>query len=225
MFKIKICGVTSAADAAMCADAGAEAIGLNFYPKSPRCVSLETAREIVDSIRETTLAKVGVFVNAPAKEVQQTATELDLDFVQIHGDEPPEYLAELAGRKVIRAFRCRDEGLAAVEAYLAESTANLAAVLIDAYSPGAYGGTGEVVDWTTLVKYGGEIEELPLILAGGLTPANVAEAIESTWAYAVDTASGVELSPGVKDTEKTRAFVAEARRAFGATDETRIGHG
>jgi phosphoribosylanthranilate isomerase len=213
MFQIKICGVTSAADATMAVEAGADAIGLNFYPASPRCLTLEVARHICTAIGSSA-AKVGVFVNATAEEVFKTASTLQLDCVQIHGDEPPAYLSELTGLRIIRAFRCRDDGLAPVHAYITECHAPLAAVLIDAYSPEAYGGTGHVVDWNMLAPYAGTIEGVPLILAGGLQAENIARAIETSRCAAVDTASGVESSPGRKDAAASAAFVAQARLAF-----------
>ena len=153
-------------------------------------------------------------MNATAAEVVRMANELQLNYVQIHGDEPPEYLSQLGNLPVIRAFRCRDDGLAPVEDYLAKCQSPPAAVLIDAYSAGAYGGTGHVVDWDMLAEQGGAIAGVPLILAGGLTAKNIAAAIETARPTAVDTASGVESSPGKKEPSATQAFVAEARRAF-----------
>ena len=224
MFRIKICGVTRPADAALAAAAGADALGLNFYPGSKRCIDLATAHSIRETARAAAArppAIVGVFVNAAVEEVHRTAAELSLDYVQLHGDEPPEYLAELAGLRVIRAFRCREGGLAPLESYLARCASPPAAVLLDAYAAEAYGGTGRRVDWSPLAAYAGAIAGLPLILAGGLHAENVAAAIETARPAAVDTASGVESSPGVKDAAAVRAFVDGAIRGFSATDEHR----
>lgn len=216
MFHIKICGVTRPEDAAAAAAAGADAIGLNFYAESPRCVSEAQARAILAAAGGE-MTRVGVFVNAPAAEVARTADALELAYVQLHGDEPPETLAELAGRQVIRAFRMDGRGLDPLEEYLErcdELGALPAAVLIDAHRPDQYGGTGTTVDWQLLVDQRSQLGGLPLILAGGLNCENVEEAIGVVKPSAVDTASGVEVSPGIKDPEAIAQFVALARQAF-----------
>lgn len=210
LFRIKICGVTRPEDAAMIAEAGADAIGLNFYPNSPRFVSDERATEIIAALPPG-VAKVGVFVNADADTIRQKAESLGLDWVQLHGDEPPEFIAELPGLAVIRAVRLQD----GVSVVLPTAKGKLVrppnAVLIDAYSSSAYGGTGETIAWDHIPEARRHLAGLPVILAGGLTAENVAEAIRMARPDAVDVASGVESSPGVKHLAKVSEFVAAAR--------------
>jgi phosphoribosylanthranilate isomerase len=212
LFHIKICGVTCAEDAAAVAEAGADCIGLNFYPNSVRYVPPERARAVVDAIPASVL-KAGVFVNAPAGEIQKLAVDLSLDFVQLHGDEPPETLAELAGHQVIKAFRLGPDGLRPVAEYLDrcyQLAAMPAMVLLDAFQPGVYGGAGQTADWSAAAGYHDLGAGPALILAGGLTPENVAAAIAAVRPAAVDVASGVEFSPGRKDRAKLDAFIRAA---------------
>ena len=216
MFRIKICGLTDPEDAQSAVEAGADAIGLNFYARSLRAVSVDRANEIV---HEDNIAaqRVGVFVNMPADAVRTVASTLCLKGVQLHGDEPPQWIAELSGYRVIRARRMGDQGIATLAEDLeACRTAGRApdALLVDAMSPGRYGGTGETVSWTGLANYQSWLGDVPLILAGGLTPENVADAIRTVRPWGVDVASGVESAPGVKDHAKMRCFVEEARQAF-----------
>jgi len=216
VFRIKICGITCIEDALAAGEAGADAIGLNFYPPSPRCVDDDLAEEIA-AATPAGVAKVGLFVDAEAAEIDRRCDRLGLDWVQLHGDERPEYLAELAGRPVLKAFRCRTAGLDEVVAYL-DRCGTLeslpAAVLLDAYQPGQYGGTGHRLDWPALAATKHVLRAMPLVLAGGLTADNVAEAVRIVGPHAVDTASGVELHPGRKDAAKVAAFCAAARAAF-----------
>jgi phosphoribosylanthranilate isomerase len=217
MFRVKICGITTPEDGAYAIRAGADAIGLNFYSGSRRCVDRQRADQIIGALPSGAI-KVGVFVNASAAEVHDTADALRLEFVQLHGDEPPEMLAELADLQVIRAFRFGPLGWDPCRSYLdcCDRLASLpCALLVDAYRQGEYGGTGEAPDWPTIRKHRELHLGLPLILAGGLRPDNVARAIAIAEPYSVDTASGVESSPGVKDHSKLASFVAAARRAFG----------
>lgn len=217
MFRIKICGITTPADAQSAVAAGADAIGLNFFAASPRRVSLEQARPIVAAVGDRA-CKVGLFVNHSAAEICQRYDELGLDLVQLHGDEPAELLAALAGRPVMRAFRSGGD-FRAVAAYLArcgELRCLPRLVLVDALSAGRYGGTGVTADWQAIAEHRTSFGEVPLVLAGGLRPDNVAQAIAAVRPDAVDTASGVESSPGVKSPELVRAFVDAARKAFGA---------
>jgi phosphoribosylanthranilate isomerase len=210
-FRVKICGITRPEDASMAAGAGADAIGLNFYPGSPRCVTLEQAQAIAAAM-PAGVARVGVFVNADLAEMRRIADSVPLDYVQLHGDEPPQAIAAL-DVPVIRAFRCGSAGLMPVGLYLeaCRQAGRLpAAVLIDAYAPGAFGGTGQTLDWPALAAGREHLAGLPLILAGGLTAENVAAAIAAARPDGVDTASGVESSPGVKDAARVRAFVAAA---------------
>jgi phosphoribosylanthranilate isomerase len=216
LFRIKICGITNVADAREAADAGADAIGLNFYSGSPRCISEETAEEIV-RILPADVAKVGVFVNMPSSDVARLADRLRLDWIQLHGDEPPEVIAELKPRRVIRALPCGKGGLPAVVQYLekCESEGGLPdALLADAAAGSAYGGTGLTAEWGQLVPPRSWLHSIPLILAGGLRPDNIASAIATVQPDAVDTASGVEVSPGKKDRDRLHAFVNTARHAF-----------
>jgi phosphoribosylanthranilate isomerase len=215
MFRIKICGITRVEDAVMAAQAGADAIGLNFYPKSPRFLDAATARQIVAALPGG-IAKVGLFVNAAAADICRTFDELGLDLIQLHGDEPPELLAELGPRPVMRAFRLQS-GLDEAVNYL-DQCRRLNCLprmaLIDAYVAGMYGGTGGRCDWEMIRGYLALAGYPPLVLAGGLTADNVAEAIHTVRPAAVDTASGVESSPGRKDPAAVAAFVRTACEAF-----------
>jgi phosphoribosylanthranilate isomerase len=216
LFRIKICGITSAADGSWAAESGADAVGLNFVPSSPRCVTTETARRIVQALPPG-VRKVGVFVNSAPAEILQIASDVGLDTLQLHGDEPPEDLRSLADWPLLRAFRIRRGDEPRVEDYLARCRAvgRLPdAVLVDAWQSGAYGGTGRLVDWGLARELGERLVDMPLILAGGLTPDNVADAIQVAQPAGVDTASGVESRPGQKDPERVRAFVVAARQAF-----------
>jgi phosphoribosylanthranilate isomerase len=215
MFRIKICGITSVADGLCVARSGADAVGLNFCPSSPRHIDLWLAEEIVAAL-PSGIARVGVFVNAPAAEVGRIARQLRLDYVQLHGDEPPEYLTQLAGLPIVRAFRGTND-FQSVIAYLAACRAlghAPAAVLVDAFQAGQYGGTGQSPDWSAVARARLAWTDVPLVLAGGLQAANVAAAIQEVRPTAVDTASGVESSPGRKSAERVAAFVAAAQGAF-----------
>jgi phosphoribosylanthranilate isomerase len=216
MFRIKICGITTVDDARVAASAGADAVGLNFYPKSPRWIDADQARRIVEALPDG-VAKVGLFVNPPEADVCRTFDDLRLDLVQLHGDKPPEFLARLGDRPVVRAFRLGEAGLAPVVEYL-DRCRRLDClprmVLLDSLVKGAYGGTGKVTDWTAAARYPVGDWHPPLVLAGGLTPDNVAEAIRAVRPAAVDTASGVESSPGRKAEAAVRQFVRRALDAF-----------
>lgn len=214
MFCIKICGITSVADALLAAEAGADAIGLNFYDKSPRYVTAERAKEICDALPGG-VARIGVFVNSLPQGIIATVNRVGLNAVQLHGDEGPDFLAALAKLSVIKAFRCKESTLDRVKAFLdlCLDTSVPSAVLLDAHAPGNYGGTGQVLDWKGLRGERAKLQGLPLILAGGLTPQNVAEAIRLARPDAVDTASGVESAPGQKDPAKVRAFIVAAKAA------------
>jgi phosphoribosylanthranilate isomerase len=217
-FRVKICGITNVEDALAAVDAGAEAIGLNFFRGSRRCIGAEEARRITEAVAGRT-ACIGVFVNDRAETIRAVCAEAGLKLVQLHGDEPPEFLKQLySGLQVIRARRLGAGGLPAVAADVAECRAACGfapyAVLIDASVAGAFGGTGCTADWQRMVGFRQWVGEPPLILAGGLTPDNVAEAIRIVEPHAVDVASGVESSPGKKDRSKMRDFVAAARNAF-----------
>lgn len=197
--RVKICGITSVADALLTEQAGADAIGINFIRASKRFVTAEQARAISQSVGPL-LTTVGIFMNQPLSEVKAIARSLHLHAVQLHGDETAAYAAEL-GREftVIKAFSFTPQ---LTPELLAHFPAD--AILLDGIKPGS----GQSFQWTDAVALKG----LPkLILAGGLTPANVAEAISILEPYAVDLASGVEASPGVKDPAKVHAFIRNAR--------------
>ncbi len=221
MFRVKICGITRVQDALAAARAGADAIGLNFYEKSPRFVSPEFARQVAAALVANSLAegvlRVGVFVNSSVDQVKQIAAAADLDAVQLHGDEPAEAIRDLAPLRVIRARRMDARGVGPIEDDLdrCRSLGRLPdALLVDAAAPGSYGGTGQTVDWGLLAEHGQWRHGVPLILAGGLQCENVAEAIRAVRPHGVDTASGVESAPGVKDHEKVAAFVKRALDAM-----------
>ncbi len=217
LFRIKICGITSAEDALVAADAGADAIGLNFYEPSPRCVDARIAERIAASL-PTAVMKVGVFVNASADRIIELYDRLELGCIQLHGDEPAEFPAGLGGRPYIRAIRMQHD-LSAAETYMKQSLDQgtpPAGMLIDAYQRGIFGGTGQVVDWQRLVQEKPVLGGIKLILAGGLNPENVADGIQSVGPDAVDVASGVESRPGVKDPSLVRLFVERAAAAFAA---------
>lgn len=216
MFQVKICGITTVEDALAVAEAGADAVGLNFYPASARWIDELTAAEIVAALPPG-VCKIGLFVNAGPAEICAVHDRLGLDMIQLHGDEPPEFLPQLGSRPIVRAFRCGEDGPQPALRYL-DRCAQLGrapeAVLMDAFRPGHYGGTGATINWLTLVDHHLHTSMPPLILAGGLRPETVAEAISVVHPAAVDTASGVEFSPGHKDPRKVAAFVAAARGAF-----------
>jgi len=200
--KIKICGITTVADAAAAAEAGADLIGLMFYEKSPRHISLKTAAKIAGAIPAYVL-KTGVFVNPPEELVTRAIGECGLNFLQFHGDEPPEFCVQF-GIMSMKAFRIRDRrSLKSLPDYSTD------AWLLDACAAGARGGTGEKFNWKLAVeakKFG-----RPIFLAGGLTPENIAEAVRGVQPFGVDVSSGVESAPGKKDHTKVRAFIAAAR--------------
>ena len=203
--RVKICGVTNVADATAAVCSGADLIGLNFYPASPRCVDLSTALEIRRVI-PAGIWCVGVFVNAEREYISQIATRLALDAVQFHGDEQA---ADLVGWSctTIKAVRMRPDRLPFNwEQYPVDY------LLLDTYKPGQYGGTGEAFVWEHLSHLLARWMRR-LILAGGLTPYNVAEAVRALRPWAVDVASGVESAPGRKDPEKLRAFITNAKTA------------
>jgi phosphoribosylanthranilate isomerase len=218
LFRIKICGVTSAKDAQLIALAGADAIGLNFYPNSPRYIEPLAAEKMAPTISPK-LARVGVFVNSPVDFLLDTAARLNLDWIQLHGDETPEIIAALAGRAVIKVFRFQVGAWETAGAYL-QQCRNLgtspAAVMVDAAQPGEYGGTGQTIDWGLLAEGRPVLAGLPFVLAGGLTPFNVVDAVSIAKPDAVDVASGVESKPGTKDLMLIRAFVTSAKKAFEA---------
>lgn len=201
----KICGITSVADALVAAEAGADAIGLVFYGKSPRAVSIAQAREIIAALPPF-VTTVGLFVNASRCEINETLDAVALDVLQFHGDETP---ADCEGfhRPWYKALRVRagDDIRAEAARY-----AGARAVLLDTFVAGVPGGTGEMFDWSLVPA---DLPK-PLILAGGLTPQNVQQAIERVHPFAVDVSGGVELRKGVKDAARVREFVGQVRASM-----------
>jgi phosphoribosylanthranilate isomerase len=214
MFTIKICGISRPEDALAVAHAGGDAIGLNFYPTSPRAIDLGRASDILATL-PAGIIKVGLFVNAEAAEIRQTYDALGLDLIQLHGDEPPEYLALLGGRPVMKAFRASGaEGLRSIADYLSACRALgrlPRLILLDAPLASGFGGSGKLADWELARKYRENFGTPEMVLAGGLKPENVAEAVLATGLRAVDTASGVELRPGIKDASKVAEFVKRVK--------------
>ena len=199
MVKIKICGFTNAENAQQAALAGIDAIGLNFYAKSPRHIDIDSAREIVAALPPF-VNKVGLFVNANPSLIDEVLCEVALDTLQFHGDESPSDCAQYE-MPFIKAIRVSPE-LDLIKA--ANEYSQASALLLDTYQPDVYGGSGKSFDWSLA-----NIElDLPIILAGGLTPDNVSAAIDIVQPYAVDVSSGVESAKGLKDIDKIRAFIS-----------------
>ena len=200
----KICGITRIEDALIAAEAGADAIGLVFYAKSPRAVSIQQARDIVAAL-PAFVTTVGLFVNASREELNDVLAGVALDLLQFHGDETPAE-CERYRRPYIKALRVKPGDDIA---QLAAPYAKARGILLDTYVPGVPGGTGAVFDWR-LVPHG---LSQPVILAGGLSADNVQAAIEQVRPYAVDVSGGVEASKGIKDAGKIRAFMRAVGRS------------
>ncbi|PLX99780.1 MAG: phosphoribosylanthranilate isomerase [Desulfuromonas sp.] len=199
--RIKICGITNVDDALAAVVAGADALGFVFYDKSPRCVTTAKVREIVSELPPF-VTTVGLFVNAPPGEIRQTMTESGVQVIQLHGDEMPEE-CRIESYPVVKALRVKDvASLAGADAF------PVSALLLDAWSDKEYGGSGKSFDWQLAKNL---TADKPLILAGGLKPENVAEAIRQVRPYAVDVSSGVESAPGRKDHEKIKQFIKQVR--------------
>jgi phosphoribosylanthranilate isomerase len=203
MTKVKICGITNLEDALFAADAGADALGFNFYQKSPRYIDPLEAQKIIERLLPF-VCVIGVFVNeSEPQRVAEIAAQLKLSAIQLHGDESPDYCSQLSEWRVIKALRVDPNFKPAHVGRYAVS-----AILLDAYKKGEYGGTGEIFAWDIAkeaVQYG------RIILAGGLTLENVSVAVKTVRPYAVDVASGVESSPGKKDRNKVREFIIKVR--------------
>jgi len=200
MTRVKICGITNVEDALQAAACGADALGFVFYAKSPRCVSPQQARAIIAELPPL-VTTVGLFVNAESETIRETASHCGLDRVQLHGDETPD-ACRLSPLRVIKALRIRDA------ASLARADEYPVALLLDAWSDQVYGGSGQSFDWQLARELAGR---RPIILAGGLTPENVAAAVSRVKPYAIDVSSGVERSPGQKDHLKVAEFIRRAR--------------
>ena len=208
MTKVKICGITNIEDARLAVALGADMLGFNFYEQSPRYISPREARRLIDDLPKDS-ENVGVFVNMEGSRIGELVDLLGLQTVQLHGDETNDFVSRLrrkTGAKIIKAIRVGPGfEISSIAHYGADS------ILLDAYTKGQYGGTGERFEWSVAadaVKLASEV-----ILAGGLTPENVAEAVRAVRPYAVDVASGVESAPGKKNPAKLEAFIANAKQA------------
>jgi len=208
--RVKICGITNTEDALVAAEAGADLLGFIFYPPSPRSVTPGQAHRIIETLRVSLspcprVSFVGVFVDEDPDSVRQIVARCGLDYAQFHGAEPPEMVRALMdeGIGVIKGFRVRN-GTSLAELGRYQPTV----YLLDAYVPGQPGGTGQTFDWQLAVQakeYG------PILLAGGLIPNNVAQAVRTVHPWGVDVASGVEAAPGRKDHEQVRRFIIAAK--------------
>jgi len=201
--KVKICGVTSPGEALLAADLGADFVGLNFHPPSPRYLEPERAAEIAGAVRGR-VKTVGVFVNRGAAEVEEIGRRVGLDFYQFHGDEEPEAVAPFADR-AIRALRVESEA----DPALLDGWEAVWGLLFDARDPRAYGGSGRGWNYGSLGRLRGAASSRPVFLAGGLAPANVRAAIAAARPWAVDVCSGVEAVPGRKDPALMERFFKE----------------
>ena len=203
--KVKICGLTNYLDAAVAVDLGADLLGFNFYPKSPRFVTLEQAAQIINKL-PAFIHVAGVFVNASLDQIKEAISECNLDWVQLHGDESPEFCESLRSINVrtMKAIRVKDqEDIERAESFFTD------AVLLDAFDPEKYGGTGLTFDWNII----GHINKR-IFLAGGINPDNVAAAIE-LGVYGIDVCSGIEAKPGKKDHRKMRKLFENIQRLRG----------
>jgi len=200
--RVKICGITNLADAQVAVEAGADALGFIFYDQSPRFIPTKTAAEISRALPPFTL-RVGVFVNPAEELVRRAIGECGLSLLQFHGDEPPEFCTQF-GLMSMKAFRMRDAGsLKELPRYQTD------AWLLDAYSSDTLGGTGEQFNWDVAIE--AQRFGKPVFLAGGLTPENVAQAIQQVKPFGVDVSSGVESAPGKKDHARVRMFINAAK--------------
>ena len=199
--KVKICGMTQLKDALFAVEQGVDAVGFIFYKKSPRAVTMKTVREIITKLPPL-VDTVGVFVNESAERLNKIADYCGLDLVQLHGEESPAFCRKIH-RRVIKAFRVKDlQSIKQLEKF------SVSGFLLDTFSDDLHGGTGKTFDWNLALpakKMG------PVILAGGLTPRNILQAVRQVRPYGVDVCSGVEKSPGIKDLEKVRAFLKNIR--------------
>lgn len=206
---VKICGLVRGDEAASVADAGADAVGINFWPGSKRHVPLAEARPWLRDLAGR-VVRVAVTVNATDDELRRLRDSGVVDWIQLHGDETPDRVGSLMrqGLPVFKALGLRDRAM--LDSAGAHPPGTL---LLDAYAPGLYGGSGETMDWTLGAEAVVRWPRRQIVLAGGLTPENVAAAIRQVRPAAVDVASGVESAPGRKDPAKVRRFLEEARRA------------
>lgn len=201
--KVKICGLTRPEDVRAAVEYGADAIGLVFYPPSPRSVPIEQARALAAMV-PAFVTVVGLFVNPEPEAVEEVLTSVPLDLLQFHGDESPEFCAQF-GRRWIKAIRVREAGQ--IERAF-EDYGNASGLLVDAWDPDRYGGTGKAFNWQLIPRE----RPLPLILAGGLSSDNVSAAVEQVRPWAVDVSGGVEKGKGIKDKRKIFHFINEVHR-------------
>jgi phosphoribosylanthranilate isomerase len=211
MTLVKICGIREVEHALVAVEAGADMLGLNFYPPSPRYVTVEQARFVRDAVRQVDpdgrVRLVGLFVNEAPENMNAVAAEVGLDVIQLSGDEPATIIAEL-DRPAIASMRVDSSGKLDEEGRFRElAAAAPMAIMVDAHVPGMYGGTGTVADWFVAADFA---LRYPVILAGGLRPDTAADAIKRVKPYAIDVSSGVETN-GVKDPARIRAFIAAAK--------------
>ncbi len=221
--RIKVCGLRQLADLEVLAGAGVDSVGINLVPKSRRYVETARAVELSGRAAELGLLRVAVVMNPSAAELSKLLSEVEVDWVQLHGVEPPAIAAACGELPILKvtSWTGRPQEADLVRAWFRSArTGRLRAWLVDAYAPADGGGTGKVARWDLLHPRPAPFGNLPLILAGGLTPDNVAEAIDISRADGVDTASGVELAAGLKSPELIRAFAAAAEQALssGASD-------
>ena len=199
--KVKICGMTNLKDVKVAVDGGVDAVGFIFYKKSPRSVTMQAVRKIVLELPPF-VDSVGIFVNETAEQINKIADRCNLDRVQLHGNESPSFCKKIR-RRVIKAIRVKD-----IQSLKKLSDYPVSSFLLDTFSEDQYGGTGRVFDWNLAYpakKYG------PIILAGGLTPNNVRQAIQRIQPYGVDVCSGVESQPGIKDHKKMQIFLKNVK--------------
>jgi phosphoribosylanthranilate isomerase len=211
MTKIKICGIRNLSDAIVAIDAGADMLGFNFYPLSPRSISVENCRQINSILKQEypQILRVGVFVNLEALQIKNIMDDCFLNLAQLHGDESPVILSEFSGN-AFKAFRGVPTE-STIKDYLSSGSTRNPAFLLDASVQGQYGGSGITSDWNKAA----ELAKLyPLLLAGGLKPENVTDAITQVQPWGVDTASGVESTPGKKDKSKMLDFVKAVKSCF-----------
>jgi phosphoribosylanthranilate isomerase len=206
MVRVKICGITNIEDALAAARLGADALGFVFYPKSPRYIPPDRAAEIINAVPPF-VTTVGVFVDPSPDELERVIERCRLDYVQLHGSESPQFCCEMSlslGRRIIKAFRVKDEtSLRRMRIYEVD------AYLLDTYRSDLPGGTGLTFGWE--VAYNLDVDRAHLILAGGLNPENVRDAVRLVRPWAVDVSSGVEIEPGRKDHDKIRRFIIAAK--------------
>ncbi len=200
--RVKICGITSVDDALVAVKAGADAIGLVFYEPSPRCVNIEQAEAIARAVGPL-VTVVALFVNASSDVIENILKRVPIHVIQFHGDEPAEFCEQFS-RPYMKALRMRED--LDVHAAIAHFDSALG-ILLDAYTPGVPGGTGETFDWQRVPKDSSRA----IILAGGLTPENIRRAVAETSIYGVDVSGGVERAPGIKEAQKIESFVRAAK--------------